>query len=71
MERGKAEALRRAVRLSSLIVLPFGLFWVATGLALGAASFAGLGCVVVVMCAWLLLEASHLAQRSESTIANH
>lgn len=66
---GRAEALRRAVRVSAMIVLPFGLFWASIGLAIGAPSLTWQGVIGASLALWLLIEVRNTTQRSEGTIA--
>jgi diguanylate cyclase (GGDEF)-like protein len=66
-DRGRVEALRRALRIFSLVILPFAAFWTALGTAVGAVTLAALGFVAVCFCGWLLFEA-HRAQRGTEAI---
>ena len=68
-ERGKAEALRRALRLFGLIVLPVGVFWAAIGAAVGAVTLAAVGGISAAFALWLLLEARDSQGRSEAELA--
>ena len=68
-ERGEAEALRRALRLFGLIVLPVDVFWAAIGAAIGVSSLAAVGSVAAVFALYLLLEARGSGARSESELA--
>ena len=68
-DRGKAEALRRTLRLFGLIVLPAGVIWAALGAALGATSLAVLGGVAGAFGLWLLTEARNPQNQSESRLA--
>jgi diguanylate cyclase (GGDEF)-like protein len=68
-DRGKAEVLRRAVRLFGVIILPLGLFWAAFGLAVGAYSIAAVGLVGAMFSLWLLFEARRANIRTEADLA--
>jgi diguanylate cyclase (GGDEF)-like protein len=68
-DRGRADALRRALRVFGLIVLPVGVFWSAIGFAVGATSVAAVGAVAAVYAAWLLIEARRSQDRTESGLA--
>jgi diguanylate cyclase (GGDEF)-like protein len=68
-ERGKAEALRRALRIFGLIVLPVGVFWAAIGFAVGATSVAAVGAVAAGFALWLLVEARDSQGRTEPELA--
>ena len=67
--RGRTDGLARALRLFSLVVLPFGIFWSAIGFASGSNSLAMLGLVAATFCAWLLLESRTAQQRTETNLA--
>ncbi len=68
-DRGKTEALRRSLRAFGLIVLPFGMFWAAVGLAVGAPTLAALGLIAATFCGWLLYEAGRSKRTSEMSLA--
>ena len=68
-DRGTAGALRRALRVFGLIVLPVGVFWAAIGSALGATSLAIVGAFAAVFALWLLVEAHNSHKHSESRLA--
>jgi len=68
-ERGKAEALRRALRLFGLLVLPVGVFWAVIGSAIGVMSLGAVGGVAAAFALWLLLEARGAHNRSEAELA--
>jgi diguanylate cyclase (GGDEF)-like protein len=69
-DRGRVEALRRALRVFSLVILPFGVFWAALGTAVGAFTLAALGTVAVAFCTWLLYEAHRARKTSEADLAS-
>jgi hypothetical protein len=69
-DRGRVEALRRALRIFSLVVLPFGVFWTALGTAVGAVTLAALGMVAVVFCNWLFYEAYRARRTTEAELAS-
>ena len=68
-DRGKAQALRRALRVFGVLVMPVGVLWAAVGLAVGATSLAAVGAVAAVFAGWLLLEARDAHDRSETSLA--
>jgi diguanylate cyclase (GGDEF)-like protein len=68
-DRGKAEALRRALRLFGLIVLPVGVFWAPIGFALGTTSLGAVGVIAAAFALWLLIEARDSQGRTESELA--
>ena len=68
-ERGKTEALRRALRLFGMIILPVDVFWAAIGASVGAYSLATVGGLSALFGLWLLLEARNGGARSESEVA--
>ena len=68
-DRGSTDALRRALRAFGLIVLPFGMFWAAVGLAVGAPTLAALGLIAATFCGWLLFEAGRAKQSTEAILA--
>ena len=68
-DRGQTDALRRALRLSALIVLPFGMFWAAVGLAIGARPLAAQGLIGVALALWLVFEARTGSERTEGWLA--
>jgi len=68
-ESGRVEALRRALRLFGLIVLPVGAFWAGIGASVGVDSLAAVGGLAAIFALWLLLEARVAASRSESDLA--
>ena len=53
-ESGRVEALRRALRLFGLIVLPVGVFWAGIGASVGVSSLAAVGGLAAVFALWLL-----------------
>ena len=67
--RGKAEALRRALRVFGWIVMPAGALWSPIGAVLGFPSLVLVGLVAAVFGAWLLIESSRGQHRSESDLA--
>lgn len=69
-DRGRVEALRRALRIFSLVVLPFGIFWAVLGSAVGAVTLGALGMGAVVFCAWLLYEAHRARRTTEEELAS-
>jgi hypothetical protein len=68
-ESGRTEALRRALRVFGLIILPVDVTWAAIGAAVGSTSLAVVGGVAAIFGLWLLLEARGSAARSESELA--
>jgi diguanylate cyclase (GGDEF)-like protein len=68
-DRGKAEALRRALRLFGLVVLPVGAFWTVVGSVLGTPSLSAVGGVAAIFALWLLVEARDQRGRSQSELA--
>ena len=70
-ERGKADALRRALRVFGLLVLPVGVFWAAIGFAVGATSMGAGACVAAAFALWLLVEARDSQNRTEAQLATH
>ena len=68
-DRGKAEALRRALRIFGVIVLPVGAFWAFVGVVLGAVSLTLGGVVGAVFAMWLLVEGSRGGDRGEAALA--
>jgi len=68
-ERGKTGALRRTLRLFSLIVLPIGGFWAVIGATLGAISLAAVGGISACFAVWLLFEAESSRGRTEAQLA--
>ncbi len=69
-ERGRIESLRRALRIFSLVVLPFTVFWTALGLGVQALPVTALGLVGVSFCTWLLFEARRTGNRTEGSLAS-
>ncbi|MEO8272463.1 MAG: EAL domain-containing protein [Chloroflexota bacterium] len=69
-EQGRVEALRRALRVSSLVILPFAVFWAALGTAVSAVTIAALGLVGVVFCIWLLFETRRSRRGTEADLAS-
>jgi diguanylate cyclase (GGDEF)-like protein len=67
--RGRAEALRRALRVFGLLVLPVGILWAVIGVAVGATSLAGVGLLATLFAVWLLIEAGDSQERTESELA--
>ena len=68
-DRGKAEALRRALRVFGWIVLPLGLLWAPAGIILDAPSMAVSGLIAAAFGGWLLVESGRAPQRTESDLA--
>ncbi len=68
-DHGKAEALRRALRVFALLILPFNLFWAALGFVLGAPSVTGVGLIATLFAIWLLLKARDAKGRTEAELA--
>ena len=68
-DRGTTEALRAALRVFGLIVLPAGAFWAVIGLLVGAFSLAVGGLFASVFAVWLLWEARRGPHRSEADLA--
>ena len=68
-DRGRAEALRRALRVFGMIVLPVGVFWSPIGFAIGQTSLALVGLVAAVFALWLLVEARDGSARTEAELA--
>ncbi len=68
-DRGKAEALRRALRVFGWIVLPLGIVWSSVGVFLQAPSMAVAGLIASTFGAWLLVESRRAGERAESTLA--
>jgi diguanylate cyclase (GGDEF)-like protein len=67
-DTGNLGGLSRALRVFSLIVLPFGVLWTAIGVAIGDPSLAALGAVGACFATWLVLEARD-SQRPEAELA--
>ena len=67
--RGSAEGFSRALRAFSLIVLPFGIFWAAIGVANNSRSLAGLGIVAATFCGWLFYESRRTRLDTETGLA--
>jgi diguanylate cyclase (GGDEF)-like protein len=55
--------------VSALILLPFGTFWSAVGLAIGARPLAAQGLIGVALALWLVYEARTASERSEGQVA--
>jgi diguanylate cyclase (GGDEF)-like protein len=68
-DRGKADALRRAIRVFAWIVLPMGVLWSGFGLFLNAPSMAVAGLIAATFGAWLMIESRHARERTESVLA--
>ena len=68
-DRGRVETLRRALRIFSLVILPFGVFWTALGTAVDVFTLAALGLVATAFCGWLLVEAHRARDATESQLA--
>ena len=68
-DRGKADALRHALRVFGWIVLPLGLLWSPTGAILVAPSMALSGLIAAAFGGWLIIESGRSAKRSESDLA--
>jgi diguanylate cyclase (GGDEF)-like protein len=68
-DRGKAESLRRALRLFGIIVLPVGAFWAALGVAVGTVTLVFGGLVATAFALWLISEAWRGGKRGEADLA--
>ena len=68
-DRGKAEALRQALRVFGWIVLPVGLVWSLAGMLLEAPAMAVSGVTAAGFGAWLLIEWRRAPGRSEAELA--
>ena len=68
-DRGRAQALRRALRLFGVMVMPAGILWAMIGVAVGATSLAAVGAVAAAFAAWLLVEARDSQERAEASLA--
>ncbi len=68
-DRGKADALRRALRVFGWIVLPLGVLWSPVGALLDAPSMTISGLLAAAFGAWLIIEAGRSPGRSESSLA--
>ncbi|HEX3264945.1 MAG TPA: diguanylate cyclase, partial [Candidatus Limnocylindrales bacterium] len=68
-DRGKADALRHALRVFGWIVLPLGLVWSPLGAVLIAPSMALSGLIAAAFGGWLIIESGRSARRSESDLA--
>jgi diguanylate cyclase (GGDEF)-like protein len=68
-DRGKADALRRALRVFGWIVLPLGLLWSPLGAILIAPSMATSGLIAAAFGGWLIIESGRSSKVSESTLA--
>ena len=68
-DRGKADTLRRALRVFGMIVMPVGVFWAVIGFAVSGLSLAGVGIVAAVFALYLLVESQSSDRRSESDLA--
>jgi diguanylate cyclase (GGDEF)-like protein len=67
-ERGKAEALRSALRIFGMIVMPVGVFWAVIGFAVGATTLALVGVVSAAFALFLFVEA-RTRRRPEAELA--
>jgi diguanylate cyclase (GGDEF)-like protein len=68
-ERGKADALRHALRVFGWIVLPTGLLWSAVGALLNHPAMSISGLIAAGFGAWLLLESQRSKHLLESSLA--
>ena len=68
-DRGKAGALRRALRVFGWIVLPLGVLWSPVGALLDAPSMAISGLLAAAFGAWLIFESGRSQGRSEADLA--
>jgi diguanylate cyclase (GGDEF)-like protein len=68
-ERGKADALRHALRIFGWIVLPLGVLWSPVGALLNAPSMAISGLIASGFAAWLLFESRRAPERTEADLA--
>jgi diguanylate cyclase (GGDEF)-like protein len=68
-ERGSAEGLSRALRIATLIVLPFGVLWSLIGVGTGIRSLAVQGLVATILAVWLFIEERAGRGRPESRLA--
>jgi diguanylate cyclase (GGDEF)-like protein len=68
-KRGKAEALRGALRVYGLVILPVGVFWAAIGFAVGATPIGAGATVAAAFALWLLVEARDSQHRTEARLA--
>ncbi len=68
-DRGKADALRRALRVFGWIVLPLGLLWSPVGALLGLPAMAVSGLIAAGFGAWLLIAARRSRDLPESSLA--
>jgi diguanylate cyclase (GGDEF)-like protein len=68
-DRGKAEGLRRALRLFGIVVMPVGTFWAAFGVAVGTVSLVLGGLVAIAFALWLISEAWRGGNRGEADLA--
>jgi len=69
INREPAEALRRAIAIFGLVVLPVGVIWSAVGLIIGQREIAAVGAVAAVFGAWLVVEKITSRRRSAASIA--
>ena len=63
-DRGKADPLRRALRVFGWIVLPLGVLWSPVGALIGAPSMSLSGLIAAGFGAWLLIEAGRAKEHS-------
>jgi diguanylate cyclase (GGDEF)-like protein len=68
-ERGKAEALRRALRVFGWLVLPMALAWSPLGVLFEAPGMVLSGLVAAVFAAWLIVDSGRSRGRSEADLA--
>ena len=68
-DRGRTEALRRALRVGGLVVLPVGVFWAALGIAIGVTPVAFEGLTTAVFAGWVLLEARRASLHKDAALA--
>ena len=68
-DRGKADALRRSLRVFGWIVFPLGVLWSPVGALLDAPSMSVSGLIAAAFGAWLIIESGRSTNRSEATLA--
>ena len=68
-DRGKADSLRRALRVFGMIVMPVGVFWAIVGWVVGGLTLASVGAVAAVFALFLLVESRIGANQSEEELA--
>ncbi|HXG26342.1 MAG TPA: EAL domain-containing protein [Candidatus Binatia bacterium] len=67
--RGKSEALRRALRIFGWLILPIAVAWTLAGVLLGATSMTGSGLGAMLFAGWVLLDSGRSRNRSEADLA--